>query len=457
MDVARRNSIIFAVAPFCVAAAFWWMHPYLAIDADTPRYLANDPMRTATYPLFLDLTYGPALLPLQLFLFAGALAWLAIYAARFLPLALTAALVLTIGANPYLWELQATIMSEALTTPLLTLIVGCIVGFAATRKPALLVFAALFCGIAASIRPPCIALIAAPIAAALLAPGLKGRGGMLALVVVACAAPVVVERVYSRMIHGENLASPIGRHAFMKAAVIDAPETTIASNDPLDQRLVRALNQDFRPVRRLLHEAPSWQVRYTLLTNYEACAAWGCGDLILKGVNRPRPDIDSALLHVGMARLKTNPIGYLELSATEYHRMWLLHPRKHPGLAPLYNNFLARHSPLPFQLQLGIEGKPTPAAEQKSSLRFNRAAFAGVGIVAALMTAVAGLLWRRSPSQAALPLLLGSQAVLVLSAFTAVGLPRYAMGMWPMIIAGIFMGGLGLLDARLEARSRRER
>ena len=68
--------------PIWIALAFWSSHPNLIIDADTPRYLANSPFRTATYPLFLDLAEGPILLPLQLLLLAAALAWVAIYTSK---------------------------------------------------------------------------------------------------------------------------------------------------------------------------------------------------------------------------------------------------------------------------------------------------------------------------------------------------------------------------------------
>ena len=78
-------------------------------------------------------------------------------------------------------------------------------------------------------------------------------------------------------------------------------------------------------------------------------------------------------------------------------------------------------------------------------LRLNRAAFAAVGILASVLTFTAAILHRRTLNRAAFPLLSGSQAVLILSAFTAVGSPRYAMGMWPMIIAGVTLGALGLL------------
>ena len=70
VPVHRLERGVLALIPFGIALAFWSSHPNLIIDADTPRYLANSPFRTATYPLFLDLAEGPILLPLQLLLLA---------------------------------------------------------------------------------------------------------------------------------------------------------------------------------------------------------------------------------------------------------------------------------------------------------------------------------------------------------------------------------------------------
>ena len=443
-DISRIHVIAFA--PFLIAILFWWINPNLAMDADSGPYIAGSPIRTATYPLFLDLTYGPALLPIQLALFAAALSWLFLYSSRFVPLIVSAALTLAIGANPFLWELQGTVMSEALTTPLFTVLVGLLIGFAYSGRRAPLMAAALICGLATTIRPSCLPLIAAPLCAIWIAPSVDRRIGLLTLSLILWASPIAVEQIYSRIRHGEQITSPLGRHAFMKAAVIDAAPTRADFPGQLERRLVQVLNDDFQPIRRTLDKAPDFHVRYILLTNYEGCVAWSCGDRITAGSDLPRPDIDRALLAAGFARLKTNPLGYLELTATEYHRMWLLHPRKHPDLAPKYNAFLQREAPLPYQDLLGVEGQPTPAAEQKFLYRLNRGALALIGIMAALFALVLAYRHRTGDARAALSLLVGSQAVLVFSAMVAVGLPRYAMGMWPMLIVGVLLGLSGLLD-----------
>jgi hypothetical protein len=444
---------LLALVPLGLALLFWRLHPSLVWDADSASYVGGWPMRTATYHLFLKLFYGPLLLPLQLLLFAAALSWLAIQSSRSLPWLACAAMLVAIAANPYVWELQASVMSEALTTPLLTLIVGCILGFAATRRRAPLVVAALLCGVMTTIRPSLLLFILTPLCALWAGPKVPGRVKLTALILAAWLAPVIAERLYSRAVHGSQLTSPVGRNIFMKGAIIDALPTTLASPDALDRRLLAAVNRDYEPVRQLIDRTKDRDVRYILLSNYEACAGYPCGDSFVEGFHVSEAELERHMLRVGIARLRSNPAAYLELAASEYQRMFLLHPRKHPELATKYNAFLARESPMPFQSFLGEQGQPTPPDQQKSLLRFNRAAFALIGILAALMTAGFAF-WRPNRrAAAAFALLAGTQAVLLFTTLLGVGQPRYAMGMWPSLIAGELLGLMALLALRRRSAS----
>ena len=94
------------------------------------------------------------------------------------------------------------------------------------------------------------------------------------------------------------------------------------------------------------------------------------------------------------------------------------------------------------------DAQPTPTDEQLQILAVNRAALATISILACLLTVLGAVLYRRLLNQAALPLLLDAQAVLVLCAFTVVGLARYAMGLWPLVIAGIIAGAPSLVNYR---------
>jgi hypothetical protein len=87
-----------ALLPILLALAFWAVHPSIAIDADSPRYLTGSAMRTATYPIFLDIVTGRALLPVQLLFFGFALSSFALSVGRHLSFPLTA--LLTLGIAP---------------------------------------------------------------------------------------------------------------------------------------------------------------------------------------------------------------------------------------------------------------------------------------------------------------------------------------------------------------------
>jgi hypothetical protein len=337
-------------------------------------------------------------------------------------------------------------MSEALTTPLLTLLVAGIVGFATKHGRPLAIANGLLCGIATTARPSLLPLIIAPLCLIWIAPRLRGRVMLSVVTLLAFAAPIVAERIYSRAVHGAQLTSPLGRQLFMKAAIIDAPRTTLESTDPLDQELLRELNDGYQPVRDLLKSTSDLEVRWILLTNYESCAGNRCFTIEWARFRIGEAELNRHLVRVALARLETNPLGYLRLVASEYPRMWLLHQRKVPRLARKYNAFLARESPVPFQDRLGVELHPTPASEQRAIFALNRLAFALVGIAATAMTIALAFLRRGPMGQSALVLLLATQAVLLLSSFFGSPQVRYAMGMWPTLIAGLALGSAALLN-----------
>lgn len=440
-------AVLLASIPFVMALGVWWLSPKIAFDTDSLRYLTASPMRTATYPLFLRFAYGPAILPIQLLLFASALSWLAFYSCRYLGWVVAAGTTLAIGANPFLWQLQSTVMSEALTTPLLTLVVGCLIGFVTTSRRLHVIAAALFCGIAVSARPSLLPLILTPVCAIYLAPHLNRRKNLIVVLLGVSFAPVAVERLYSHAVHGNSLTSPMGRQLFMKAAIIEAPPTPPASTSVIDRTLSDELNQEYAPVRQLISATTDRDIRWILLPNYEACAGWGCFNDTWNAFRLPEAELHKRLFRIGLRRLESNPLDYLKLTAGEYPRMWLLHPRKLPSIAPKYNAFLAAKGPIPFQQKLGEVGEATPPSAQSRIYYVNRAIFLLVGIIAALMT-LGLLFWHRHRlARLSLSLLLGTQGVLVFSSFLGSGQVRYSMGMWPTIAAAEVLGAAAILSA----------
>lgn len=418
----------------------WLLIGQPLLNDDTQGYLANDPMRSAAYPLFLDLFHGPALLPLQLLLFAAAVAWF-VHDARPLPLAL-AILSLALIANPYVWELQATVMTEALTTPLQILMAGALLTFALKPSFRPLAIAALLGGLATTIRPQFLPFIVAPVLAAWLAP--RDRLKWSAAVVLLWLAPVAIERAYSNAVHGERLTSPMGRALYLKSSLIDVPAGQWA--DPRDERLDDALVHDYAPARSLVSRARDPAVRLPLQVNYESCAAYGCLDHAFDGFSS-EAELERHLFAVGLQRLRHDPLTYLRLTAQTYLAQWLLHPRKEPTVAERYSAFVAANQPLPFADQLRELAQPTPQAERRRLYTFNRIVFAGLGASAFVLPLLLLFYRPNAWAKASLVLLAGVQAVLVVGAFFSTGQPRYPMGLWPPLIVGVLLGLYGLAVA----------
>lgn len=436
---SRQLAILTLVAvPALLAVAFFAIWQTAQLDGDSPCYLQWCPKRTSVYPSFLDLVGLRLLLPVQLALFAAAASWLAWYSLRlFDSLPLSVALTLGTVANPYLWQLQASVMSEALTTPLLVILLGCTLGYAAERRTLLLAVASFCAGLAAAARPSLLPVVAIPFLAGVLLEGsAKAKLRLAGLCLVAWLAPIAVDRLYTHAVLGERMTSLAGRHMFAKAAMIDAPSLDQSSMAPVDRRLADVLERDFAPVRQTLKPLHG-NVRDVVRLNYEVCIQYACGDAATRDLRLPRHVLDDGLFRVGLARIERNPLGYLSLAWDNYRGLWLLHPRKHPDLAGEYNAYLRAASSLPFQQYLGEEAQPVPKSEQHELYRLNRAVFAAIGLALPVLLAVLALalLRRKSPLLAvALAAAVGLEAVLVFAALFGVGIPRYVMGMWPVVV-----------------------
>lgn len=438
--------------PILLALAFFAILQTVQLDGDSPCYLQWCPKRTSVYPTFLDLIGLRLLLPVQLALFAAAASWLAWYSFKlFDSLLLSAALTLGTLANPYLWQLQGSVMSEALTTPLLIVLLGCVLGYAAKRQASLLAVAAFCAGLAAAARPSLLPVVAMPlVAAGFLGSSARGKLSLIGLCIAAWLAPIAADRIYTRAMLGERKTSLAGRHMFAKAALIEAPPLDRSLMARVDRKLADIVERDFAVVRQTLKPLRG-NVRDVVRLNYEVCIQYACGDSATRGLRLPRSELDDGLFRVGLARIEQNPRGYLSLGWDNYRGLWLLHPRKHPDLAREYNAYLGAASPLPFQQFLGEEALPVPDDQQHGLYRIDRALLAMIGLALPLLFVVlVPMLWRRKEPLlvVALSAIVGLEAVLVFAALFGVGIPRYVMGMWPVVVLPFILMGHELLARR---------
>lgn len=448
-----RLGVLLQVAlPFLMAAAYFAVTRVAQMDGDSPCYLQWCAKRTSVYPMFLNLVDRDVLLPVQLLLFAVAIAALALVAFRYSGTLIFSGM-LTAGmlANPYLWQLQGSIMSEAITTPLLVVLLILTLQSAMRGRPLLFGAASLVAGIMTATRPSCLPLLIIPLAVLWLSGqrsmGMKIR--LTALCVVLWLVPVVADRAVTQAVLGNEQSSLAGRHVFAKAALIDAPPLDRSDMSLPDRRLADVLERDYAPVRRVV--APlTGNVRDVVRLNYEVCFQYACTDAATRDVGLKGAALDEALYRVGLARLRQNLGAYLDLSVDEFRGEWLLHPRKHPTLARDYNAFLRSAAPLPFQYLLGEEGQIVRADQQKSLYRVNRAAFLAIAVIIPILLSVLVYLLTTRPRRplviASFSALAGVIAVQVFTAMFGVGIPRYTMGLWPAIVFAFVTAAFALFE-----------
>src|SRR5262245_5465967 len=203
-----------------LAAAYALIQIVLAPDQphttpDSDSYLQFASFRSATYPLFIKLV-GPSSLPvLQPLLFAAALAFLS-----FETFASTRSLVITVGlmgaiaVNPELNKYHSMVMTESLFVSVLVALLGTLIRFARAKDLASLVAAAIFAGLAATIRPPGYALLPIPFLMVLVCRRQLTSSGFALTAAALMAITLIIggERVFSALSHREAALSLFPHH-----------------------------------------------------------------------------------------------------------------------------------------------------------------------------------------------------------------------------------------------------
>lgn len=424
----------------------------MQLAGESPCYLAWCAKHTAVYPGFVRIITPAYLLPVQLALFAAAITWFGWLLDRRSGLLVASLVVLGLVANPYVWQLQGSIMSEALTMPLLIVVIGCSLLWLDGRRPAYLMVAFVASSLTATARPSGLLTILIPLASLWLgqraADARPSKLVLSGLGMLCWLLPVVAERTTTHFVLGAEQTSLAGRHMMAKAGVIDAPPVNRKGFSPLENRVADMMELQFAPIRDTFRPL-SGPVKDLVRFNYEVCIAFSCTDEAMKDVHVRRPELDAALVRVGFARLKQNPLAYLDLAWAEYRGLWSLHTRKHPDIAPAYNAFLAKAMPLPFQTGLGVQGVIVPLNDQKSYYRYDRMVMFAIAWACILLLIALLISWfrgERGPSVVApLATLIGLEAILVFIALLGVGIPRYPLGLWPAIVIGLVLGALHYL------------
>ena len=433
--------------------------PVPVMDPDSGSYLDFAAIRTAAYPLFLKL-FGPqTAMALQPPLYAAAatllaLATLAVGRNGWL----AAAVLLLLLVNPEVNKYHARILTESLFMAGLMLFLVAVLGF--FRRPDWrgAAAAALLAGLVAAIRPTGYALLPVlPVMALMVRHRLPGSFALvLAAALLPMLAVVAGERLYTAAAHGADATSLAGRHVYAKAAMVEAPVPTAAEADPVRRRLAEAAEHDFAPVRRLLAEAPDAEVLSVLTANYETCLEYACVADLRAATGLREPALNADALAVGAARLAAAPLAYAGLAWRHYRAMWALYAQTHPALAPGFDAFVAAHRPLPFEtLVPSLAAGPPP---DRKAILLRPAMIAVGGLTALLALAALGAAARGRGAggplmETALVAALALHGTLAWTAMVGVGIPRYTIGDWPLMVAALSFAGIALWRALLFRRT----
>jgi len=436
-----------AYLPTCVALGYGIglsIFP-LAVEpltADSASYLELSPRRTTGYPLFLallrQLSDGLHVVQLaQVWLFSASLALLGHALVRCLhsPQRATLAL-LAIAANPFLAKYHFQILTESVFSSLGVAIVALLALCLESPRTARL--CALGAAIAAAIAVRPVGWAFVPTPPLLLLLGWRRFGGARLRTLVAplgvIAALGAVEMGAARALHGDARTSVGPVTFFAKSALIRVPEPApFSAGHPY--RPVWDAVEALAPLRKLIAEAPALGGRIYLLEHYEVALQhfWAL-PLLEEAARAGGESLDAVRSVIAWARMRRAPAESLWLAAVEWWGLWTPYSAFHPWNAPRINAYLESRQPLPVLSQ----GAPGPLHARNAALVTVPVMLAALaGTLATMMWGGVRLARGVSLEPAAALALLCALAVhghLLLVAFTGIGIPRYALATWPMLM-----------------------
>jgi len=416
------------------------------LEADSDSYIRASGFRGLGYPFFLACLRAIGL-PLERVPWVQLALHLAVLPILFRSVRratgspwLTALIVLLCYANPEVAKYHAKIMSESLFLTALILFVSAFLDFAPTRQHRNLLLASFWVAVCVAIKPVGWAFVAL-LAVVVLGRLFRRRGGVaiLASFLFPLLAVVGMEMGTSYLLHGPHRPSLAPRHIFAKAGMVDAavPETLLT--DGPNAPLHRVLAQDAAAIRQLIARAPTEYIARYLTVNYEVFMQYRLG-LAERRAVAASGDLDKAMFETGLERLRYGWRDFPKLTLRHYLGLWLLYDAPHPANYRDVNAFIDRERPLPFAESFPRITEVVRPAGWEAVI--GRPAIAAAGVVTALL-AVAGLVAVIAPwaiglrwRQAGL-LALGLHGYCLLVALTGLGIPRYLLGVWPLLVCSL--------------------
>jgi hypothetical protein len=421
------------------------------INPDSESYLSFDSLRTGGYPFFLSLL-KPIIRDLgdyaiaQRWLYAASVLVLGLELLRYLDRLMVAVLAeIVLLANPEVDRYHFAIFTESLFLSMSALFVAAALAHLRAGGVVSLATAAVLAGYLVAIRPTGLAFLPALALLVFVRPGARRRGlwRALAATLVPIAAVIALESVFYAAHHSDPRQSLAPAHLFAKAAMLEPPATAMPgarASEPFQQALA-----SFAPVRRLVAEAPDRPARCLLGVNYESYAQY---ELALEERNRMMPrEVPKALMGIALERLGQDIGGYIRLSADHLICLWTLGAAGVTDASALRAYIDARR-PLPFEAAT-LEG--LMAARALPFPVLVRSAMLGIGALLAASGLALLVTMVRGRDPAALLAAGGLcgivvHAALVLTALTALGIPRYVLGLWVPLATGAGLSALWIVE-----------
>jgi len=440
-----------AVFALCAAYALFCLVTNPAGPITTPdsiHYLNMTPIVPLGYPFFLKITGTPGAIIAQPIIFSAALAFMGRAIVRstrstWLAVATVAGCMIV----PQIREYHASILSESLFLSLLIVLLGLSIRFAYHPTWRVMVLVAITVGVSAVVRRTGFAFVPVMLLMVLMQRH-QLRPSQSALLLVATLAPfaaiVASEQVLAPIVHAGAPSSLMGRHLFAKAALIEAPPAQ-PSQDAVRRALDGQLETTLAPIRTVLAQAP-YAARGVLTIYYETCLQGGCAAearALTQETNEARQT--EVMGAAGLARIQRAPLNFLRLTWLHYGSLWTVNRLRHPDTAPVLNQFIAEHRPMPFE-EYALGPGRTLVFDASPNVRYAQWAIFVVAVItgALAVTGIAGaVMGTRLPPELAVASVaaLTAHGGLILTALLAAGLTRFLLGVWPALVVACAFGG----------------
>ena len=345
--------------------------------------------------------------------------------------------------NPELNKFAFAILPETVFATLLLFYFGILIRLISTHAPSWLAGLCLVAGLAYAVRPVGAALITATALVAVYVWRAAGRRRTAAYAIALLPLILTVggETILKLALHGTAHHTLSGLHAFAKAGMVDAQVPDRVPDNAQSRALHDSLEKDLSNVRALIAAAPTSYVARHLTIYYESFVQYRFAMKEREAAAAAMTQRDPLLL-VGLQRLRYGLGGYANLTYRHYLSLWNLYDVSYPGHVRIYNAYLADNAPLPLS-----DAYPEIAIPAKTTGPMGwivRPAIQIMGLMTAVLAALGLYSLIRPRNIPPLLAIAGFAALMIhgycmLTALTALGIPRYLLVLWPVII-----GALGL-------------